>query len=259
MQCADDETARIVSRGYGALRSALTSKTTNINYFVGKEKSGSGYYILRDGFGRLDAQDEAEFLFIFEKDLEIELQKLRQDLFFVHAAALEFCGRAIIFPASSGAGKSTFAWGMLHNGFRYLSDELALIGLDDMQVLAYPHALCMKAEPPAPYSLPEEIIRTAQTLHVPVAQFDSALGPAAAPLAEIFFLEYRPAATRPEIERIGSSTAATRLYSHALNALAHSGSGLDAAIRIANKAKCYELRVAGLEETCLQVKKLLSS
>lgn len=237
---------------------ARVSREVSLDYYVGRENSGSGYYISRDGLGRRDAQDEAEFLFIFEKDLEIELQKLRRDLFFVHAATLEFRERAIIFPASSGSGKSTFTWGMLHNGFRYLSDELAPIDLDTMQVLAYPHALCLKSEPPGPYQLPRAVIRTSHALHVPVAQFADALGPVAVPLTEIFFLEYHPAAAKPEIRRISASAAAARLFSHALNPLAHSNSGLDAAIHIVKKVKCYELQIAVLEETCRQVKAFFS-
>lgn len=240
------------------MRLGCMARAADLDYFVGRERSGAGYYVWRDSLDKHFAQDEAEFLFTFEKDLEIQLQKLRRDLFFVHAAVLEFRERGIIFPASSGSGKSTFAWGMLHNGFRYLSDELAPIDLDSMRVMAYPHALCLKGEPPEPYQLPREIIRTSRTLHVPVEQFARALGPAAAPLREIFFLKYQPLAAKPEITKISTGTAATRLFANALNPLAHSGSGLDAAIRIASKAECYELVVAALDESCLQVKKVLS-
>ncbi len=245
-------------KGYGAMQSKCAARAADLEYFVGRQQAGAGYYVSRDGFGRYVAQDEAEFLFVFEKDLAIELQKLRRDLFFVHAAVLEYRERAIIFPASSGSGKSTFAWGMLHHGFRYLSDELAPIDMETMQVLAYPHALCLKREPPEPYRLPPEIIRTSRGLHVPVDQFAQPPGPVAVPLREIFFLKYQPTALNPEITRVGTSTAAIHLFSNALNALAHSGSGLDAAIQIAGGVECYKLGVAALEESCLKVKKLLS-
>ncbi len=48
----------------------------------------------------------------------------------IHAAALEMNGRAVLLPAPPGSGKSTLCAGLLHRGWRLLSDELALL---DMQ------------------------------------------------------------------------------------------------------------------------------
>lgn len=234
------------------------SRTSDIDYSVGREAAGSGYYIFRDGIEKHHAQDESEFLFFFEKDLTIELQKLRRDLLFIHAAALEYRKRAIIFPASSGAGKSTFTWALLHNEFRYLSDELAPIDLDTMHVLPYPHALCLKSDPPAPYDVPQSVIRTSHTLHVPVTRFAHAVAPEAAPLSAIFFLEYHPSAAKPAIRQISAGAAAACLFSHALNPLAHSANGLDAAIHVIKNAECFELHTANLKDTCLLVRKYLS-
>ncbi len=45
----------------------------------------------------------------------------------LHAAVLERNGRALVLPAPSGSGKSTLCAGLLFNGWRLLSDELALI------------------------------------------------------------------------------------------------------------------------------------
>jgi len=234
------------------------SRTSDIDYAVGRELSGSGYYIFRDGIETYHAQDESEFLFFFEKDLTIELQKLRRDLLFIHAAALEYQKRAIIFPASSGTGKSTFTWALLHNEFRYLSDELAPIDLETMHVLPYPHALCLKSDPPAPYHVPQNVIRTTYTLHIPVTQFAHAVVPEAAPLSAVFFLEYYPSAVKPEIRQISAGAAAARLFSHALNPLAHSANGLDATIHVIKKTECFELHMANLKDTCLLVRKYLS-
>jgi hypothetical protein len=44
----------------------------------------------------------------------------------IHAAVLERGGRALILPAPPGAGKSTLTAGLIHRGWRLLSDELAL-------------------------------------------------------------------------------------------------------------------------------------
>src|SRR3546814_969352 len=47
----------------------------------------------------------------------------------IHAAALEKSGRAAILPGAPGSGKSTLTAYLVHNGWRLLSDELALISL----------------------------------------------------------------------------------------------------------------------------------
>ena len=49
----------------------------------------------------------------------------------LHAAVMERNGCAVIMPAPPGSGKSTLCAGLIHRGWRLLSDELALISLTD--------------------------------------------------------------------------------------------------------------------------------
>jgi HprK-related kinase A len=48
----------------------------------------------------------------------------------IHAAVVEKGGQAVLLPAPPGSGKSTLCAGLVHRGWRLLTDELALI---DMQ------------------------------------------------------------------------------------------------------------------------------
>lgn len=59
-------------------------------------------------------------------------------LLVLHGAVLERNGAAMILPAPSGSGKSTLCAGMMHRGWRLLSDELILIDPDGRRV----HPLC---------------------------------------------------------------------------------------------------------------------
>ena len=49
----------------------------------------------------------------------------------LHAAVLERDGFAVILPAPPGSGKSTLCAGLLHRGWRLLTDEMAMVSLQD--------------------------------------------------------------------------------------------------------------------------------
>jgi HprK-related kinase A len=49
----------------------------------------------------------------------------------LHAGVVERQGRAILLPAMPGAGKSTLTAALAARGFRLLSDEFGVVGLDD--------------------------------------------------------------------------------------------------------------------------------
>ncbi len=68
----------------------------------------------------------------------------RRDYLQLHAAALTRAGDGVVFAARSGAGKSTLAAGLLSRGWRYLSDEFALIDPEHLHVHTFPKALCIK-------------------------------------------------------------------------------------------------------------------
>ncbi len=53
------------------------------------------------------------------------------DYLLLHAAVLERDGLALILPAPPGSGKSTLCAGLLHRGWRLLTDELAMVSLQD--------------------------------------------------------------------------------------------------------------------------------
>ena len=191
--------------------------------------------------------------------MTIELQKIRRRLYFLHAAALGFASRALLIVAASGMGKSTTAWALLHHGFDYLSDELAPLDLDSLQVQPYPHALCLKKEPPLPYSLPEQTLRMSSTLHVPTAQLPSPVISQPMPLSAIFFLEYCPELKFPTARILTKAEAAVRLFVNALNPLAHEEDGLAGAAVIAHKVPSFHLKSAELSLTCELVRTVLDT
>jgi hypothetical protein len=59
----------------------------------------------------------------------------------VHAAAAEREGRAVVLPGPSGAGKSTLVTALVGRGWRYLTDEVVALDLDDGGLVGYPRAV----------------------------------------------------------------------------------------------------------------------
>jgi hypothetical protein len=192
------------------------------------------------------ATDMGNLIYMLEADLVVQLQLIRSDLFFFHAATVTLDGNAHLLVGRSGAGKSTTCWGLQHHGFGYLSDELAPIQLSDMMVYPYAHALCMKAQPPASYPVPQTGWYTPRGIHIPISP--GVVGPL--PIRSIFIVEYAAGRERPEIFAIGRAEAAARLYPNALNALAHAEDGLDAVAQIASAVPAFRVDSADLADTC---------
>ncbi len=254
VRCEDTRLLELLEADYGHANGNHACPSS-LNYFVDTLDGTS--FIAREGRQKLTAYDDSEFLYLFEKDLTIELQRLRRDLYFVHSAVLEYDGKAVMLVAASGGAKSITTWALLHHGFRYLSDELGPVDLKALEVHPYPRALCLKNEPPRLYPLPQRTLRCPHTLHVPAESLPGKVRTEPAPLGAIFFLCYRGNASQPEVQPISTAEAGARLYANALNPLAHPGEGLDAALRIATATTCCTLFTADLRSTCDLVKATL--
>jgi hypothetical protein len=155
--------------------------------------------------------------------------------------------------ADSGGGKSTTTWGLLHHGFRFVSDEFAPVDLGDGRVEPFPRALCLKRPPPAGYPLPAGCVRTSRTWHVPVDLLPDPPATERLPVGAVFFVRYEPARAKPVLRPLRPAEAGARLYTQALNPLWHPADGLDAALAVVTSAPCFALEAAGLADTCEMV------
>jgi len=198
-----------------------------------------------------------EFLYWIEKEITLSLQKMRTDLYFLHAAALAYKGDAFILTGPTGSGKSTMTWALLNNGCGYLSDELAPIDIRTMAVQLYPHALCLKTEPAAPYTFPANILTTERASHIPTMSNNIKVATQPMRLKNIFFIQYQLDLANPNYRKLEKPEAALRLYTNTLNALAHENAGLKSATAIVTNCECYELMTADLTASCQLVKQIL--
>lgn len=255
-----EELFSVLNKVYGAMIISNPVIQPALSYIVRYKEPGSSEMVIsREGINDLITDDLGRFIFLFEKDMTIELQKLRSDLLFIHSAALEYNNKALLLVAPSGTGKSTTTWAMVNSGFNYLSDELAPIDLQRMAIHPYPHAINLKAKPPL-FELPDDTLYTSQTLHVPCNSFSNKINSELIDLNVIFFLEYDPELSEPEIIVMNKSEAIANLYANSLNILAHdkNDNGLHAAIEIVSNVKVYRLISNELEKTCKEIKSQMS-
>ncbi len=78
-----------------------------------------------------------------EGDLHHYVATFSRRLLFVHAGVVGWCGRAILVPGTSFAGKTTLVHAMVEAGARYYSDEYAVFGHDGL-VRSFPRHLRMR-------------------------------------------------------------------------------------------------------------------
>jgi hypothetical protein len=258
IQCTDPEAQTLLALNYGQMQGHVASAA--LHYTVGKCPDSAAFFITRQGQDPLIAEDPGAFLFCFEKDLTIMLQKRQRGRFYVvHSAVLAAAGKAFMLVGASGSGKSLTTWALLHHGFRYLSDELAPVDLNTLEAHPYPHALCLKSPPPDTYPLPQQMLATSRALYIPVHALPSGVGTGPVPLAAVFFVRHDPDRTTPAVRPISKAEAGARLFVHALNPLAHPADGLDGAMEVVTHMACFELLTATLPATCTLVKATLDA
>lgn len=201
--------------------------------------------------------DVTDLVYFIEKVLTVGLQKIRTDLYFVHAAAVSQGDACTLLVGESGVGKSTLCWNLCNEGFTYMSDELAPVDPATLNVEPYPHALCLKSASNAAYPLPAATLDTSVTLHVPIEALPLPVARRPTRIRNIIFLTHGDGGDNPAVADISRSEAAARLYANSLNQLAHDHDGLAAAARVVSAANCFHLQRGAVPAMLRAVKRLV--
>ena len=248
IRCEDEASFELLRECYSAfLHEPDSDSILRFSCDISSSNNADGW-VLRCEEDLIHCRSTSDLLYDFEKTLTLRLQRLRADLFFVHAAALSIEDRCVLISGASGSGKSTLAWSLCHTGFDYLSDELAPVHPAYMHVEPYPHALCLKTKPISGPSLPKSTIYTSATMHVPAYELPNHAHERACPIGNLVFIDSARNGRKLEMDAISSAEAAARLYANGLNQLAHTGSGLPVATSIARDVPSYFITGGTVEE-----------
>jgi hypothetical protein len=111
---------------------------------------GGGFVVYRDGAeaGRCEALDQlAPVVKHLVWRAALEVGGFLAD---IHAGVVAGPAGCVLLPAMPGSGKSTLTAALVHAGFTYFSDEVALLRASDMAVRPFPVAICVKEPGIAP-------------------------------------------------------------------------------------------------------------
>src|SRR5580765_7221957 len=114
IECDEDDIADFVFVAFGGLHSPTLADGDPgaVRYRVHREPCGA-FRVVDAEQNSVLLDDPDDVLFHIDKCVSIALQRLRADLFFLHAAVVARGGYAVVVPAPSGTGKSTLALALL--------------------------------------------------------------------------------------------------------------------------------------------------
>jgi HprK-related kinase A len=184
----------------------------------------------------------------------------------LHAAVVEKGGHALILAADPGSGKSTLCAALVQHGWRLLSDELALLRLDDGLVTPIARPISLKngsidvvraLSPSVELSRVCHDTAKGSIAHMrPPRGSVTRLGVPAQP-ALIVFPHYR-AGARLACEAVGQAHAFLELVRHAFNFPLLGGDGFDAIAALLEEVQVFRLQYSTFEQALPEIDRLWS-
>jgi HprK-related kinase A len=102
--------------------------------------------LLVDGRAPHEDLPRAQALAVLEWGINLVIALRSHSLLMLHAGAIERGGKAMLFPAWPGSGKTTLCAALVHRGWRLFSDEFGLVRPSTLEALPIPRPMPLKNE-----------------------------------------------------------------------------------------------------------------
>ncbi|MEZ5619615.1 MAG: HprK-related kinase A [Burkholderiaceae bacterium] len=223
--------------------------------------------ILRcDGRAPFKPLPASQAMAMLEWGLNWVISSHSHDHLVLHAAAVERGGRALVLAADPGSGKSTLCAALVHRGWRLLSDELALVSLQDGRIRPIARPISLKnASIGVVRALGADIVigdvcrdtAKGDVAHMkPPSASVQAMDRPAAP-AMLVFPRYRAGGqlvSRAE----GRGRALIELTRHAFNASVLAGEGFEALCDLVASARPHRIEYGSFDQVLPEIDRLWS-
>lgn len=179
-----------------------------------------------------------------------------QSYLIIHAAVIERNGLAAILPAPPGSGKSTLCASLIHEGWRLLSDELALIDLDTLQVVPMPRPVGLKNQsidvvkqryPSSVFGVVSSDTLKGSVCHIKPPQSSIEMQDVSCPVGWIIFPRYQTGAAS-ELRMKSKAQSFMEIANNSFNYSVLGSLGFDILRNIVDRASCYSFKYSQLDE-----------
>ena len=175
----------------------------------------------------------------------------------LHAAALAFGNTGVIFPASSGSGKTTIALALIAQGFQYLSDEVAMIDAEDLTLRPLPRGLSIRENafhllqslnrpPPSVGFYPQASSPHFRYFNPTAFTHQAAEQPV--PVKHVIFLDKPALSTKTHLKKIPKAQAVSQLLSCSFANRPLAEDNIAHCIKLSQKTECYVLTGDNLQD-----------
>jgi hypothetical protein len=190
---------------------------------------------------------------IFQDALRIEREAVA-----IHAGAVSYKDRAVVFPAPMDTGKTTLVGALVCAGFDYLSDEAALIGMDGT---LFPFPKPLTFEPGSDDLLPElrALARSAPGLlrqHVAADELRAGSRGIACEIGWVVALSRR-AGARTSLRSLTRGEGLAALAENSFNLDRLGTPALDALGAVVRGASTMQLEVGNLQDAVQRIVELV--
>lgn len=177
-----------------------------------------------------------ELMPLVKDEVRLQFMRSRPDLLWMHAAAVERAGGALLLSGISGQGKSTLSTYLCEHGWRFLSDDVSPVRMDADQVIPFPQVPVRRLHPGREVS--REELGTLDRQAVEVAT--EALCTGEPEIRGIVFIAYA-AGAKASLRKLERGSAALEILRNSTNFFDHKGEAVGRAAGLANRMPMYAL------------------
>lgn len=218
-----------------------------------------------DGLKPFDPFPADHALPLFEWGLNWCIGSAANGYLILHSAVVEKNGKAIILPALPGSGKSTLCAGLIHRGWRLLSDEFGIVDHKTGELLPIPRTIPLKNKsievikafapdacigPTFPKTRKGDVAHVAPPADSVLHQADSALP------AFVVFPKFTQNAETTLVTQ-AKGIAFTRLSNNSFNYQFTMENGFNTLTRLVKNTGCFALSFGDLDSAIAQLDKLV--